>query len=303
MTQGNVEEFIAHRARMFGLAYRLLGSAAEAEDVVQDAYLRWSAADRAQIGHPGAWLARVVTNLCINRLTSARVQRERYVGPWLPEPVFTQDGSLGPMESAEQRDAVSTAWLVLLERLTPTERAVYVLREAFGYGHRDVAGVLDLTEANCRQLYRRAVRRVAEPGPRFAPAVERQRQLVESFVTAAREGDLAGLERLLAEDVLWWSDGGGKVSAALRPIVGREKVLRFLAGIGPRFADGWEFTTAEVNGLPALVAYGVERLTVTSFELRDGVVTQAHVVLNPDKLGFAARQFSAMAAGSRPAAT
>lgn len=163
VTSGTAEEFTAHRPRMFGLAYRLLGSAEEAEDVVQDAYLRWSGADRQAIEHPGAWLARVVTNLCLNRLTSARVQREAYVGPWLPEPVFTQDGSLGPLESAEQRDAVSTALLVLLERLTPTERAVYVLREAFDYGHRDIAGVLNLSEANCRQLYRRAVQRVATP--------------------------------------------------------------------------------------------------------------------------------------------
>ncbi|MFB6938557.1 sigma-70 family RNA polymerase sigma factor [Streptomyces chartreusis] len=160
MTTARADEFETHRPRLFGLAYRMLGSAHEAEDTVQDAYLRFSGADRGAIEHPAAWLARVVTNLCLTRLTSARARREQYVGPWLPEPVITSDGTLGPLESAEQRDAVSLAMLVLLERLTPTERAVYVLREAFAYGHREIAEVLELTEANCRQLYRRAVQRV-----------------------------------------------------------------------------------------------------------------------------------------------
>jgi RNA polymerase sigma-70 factor (TIGR02957 family) len=299
MMSGNAEEFTAHRPRVFGLAYRLLGSAEEAEDAVQDAYLRWSSADRAAIEHPWAWLAKVVTNLCLNRLTSARVQRERYVGPWLPEPVFTQDGALGPMESAEQRDAVSTALLVLLERLTPTERAVFVLREAFGYRHRDIAGVLELSEANCRQLYRRAVQRVATPEARFTPVAERQHELVESFVMAAREGDLAGLEKLLAKDVTWWSDGGGKVTAARRPIVGREKVMRFLVGSAQRFAGGWDITVVEVNGAPALLMHAAEQLiAVASFELWDGVIAQVRVVVNPDKLTFAGRQFAAMAPGA-----
>ncbi|MER5516779.1 RNA polymerase sigma-70 factor [Streptomyces sp. NPDC002763] len=297
MTQvpGTAEEFTSHRPRMFSLAYRLLGSAEEAEDTVQDAYLRWGCADRAAIEHSGAWLARIVTNLCINRLTSARVQREQYAGPWLPEPVFTEDGTLGPMESAEQRDAVSTALLVLLERLTPTERAVYVLREAFAYSYRDIAGVIDLSEANCRQLYRRAEQRVAAARTRFEPAGGRQRALVESFVAAAREGDLAGLEKLLADDVTWWSDGGGQVSAARRPIVGREKVMRFLAGGVARFAGGWVLTVAEANGALALVARSAQQLiAVASFELRDSSISQVRVVMNPDKLVFAGRQFVAM---------
>ncbi|MEV6766647.1 RNA polymerase sigma-70 factor [Streptomyces sp. NPDC051105] len=296
---GTAEEFASYRPRMFGLAYRLLGSAEEAEDTVQDAYLRWDRADRAAIQHPGAWLARVVTNLCLNRLASARVQREEYVGPWLPEPVFTQDGALGPMESAEQRDAVSAALLVLLERLTPTERAVYVLREAFAYSYRDIAGVLDLSEANCRQSYRRAEQRVAAARTRFEPAGGRQRAFVESFVAAAREGDLAGLEKLLADDVIWWSDGGGKVSAARRPIVGREKVMRFLVGGVQRFAGGWDLTVAEVNGASALVAHAAQQLVaVTSFELRDGSIGGVRVVMNPDKLTFAGRQFAAMSPGA-----
>lgn len=188
---------------------------------------------------------------------------------------------------------MSTALLLLLERLTPTERAVYVLREAFAYGYREIAGVLDLGEANCRQLHRRAVRRVGEPGSRFEPAPGRREQLVTSFLTAAREGDLAGLEKLLAEDVTWWSDGGGKVSAARRPVEGRDKVLRFVAGAMQRFATGWELVLAEVNGAPALVARsGVDLVGVLSFELRDGVIGELRAVMNPDKLGFAGRQLA-----------
>ncbi|GGI99956.1 RNA polymerase sigma-70 factor [Streptomyces brasiliensis] len=293
MTTSLTEEFQTHRPRLFGLAYRLLGSADEAEDAVQDAYLRFTGADRAKIEHLGAWLAKVVTNLCLSRLTSARARREQYVGTWLPEPVLTSDGTLGPLESAEQRDAVSLAMLVLLERLTPTERAVYVLREAFGYGHRQIAGVLDLSEANCRQLYRRAVRHVEAEEGRFEPAPERQQELVASFISAARDGDLAGLEKLLAADAVWWSDGGGKVSAARRPIEGRATVARFLAGGLRKFAAGLDYTGAEVNGSSALLAWLDDTLVgVVTFELRDGLITSARAVANPDKLDFVRRQLA-----------
>ncbi|MET7388447.1 RNA polymerase sigma-70 factor [Streptomyces sp. NPDC005529] len=309
MTTSPADEFETHRPRLFGLAYRLLGSAADAEDAVQDAYLRFSGADRPEIGRPGAWLAKVVTNLCLNRLTSARARRERYPGPWLPEPVVTTDGTLGPLESAEQRDAVSLALLVLLERLTPAERAVYVLREAFAYGHRDIAGVLELSEANCRQLYGRAVRRIAAPQARFEASPERQAELVASFLTAAREGDLAGLERLFAADVTWWSDGGGKVSAARRPVEGRDKVLRLLAGVlGRSAADGIRLSVAEVNGRAGLIARGPDRadggsaagavIGVVAFEVRDGVFTGVRTVLNPDKLEFVGRQSARIPDGS-----
>ncbi|GHF83896.1 RNA polymerase sigma-70 factor [Streptomyces griseosporeus] len=291
MTTAPADEFEAHRPRLFGLAYRMLGSAHEAEDTVQDAYLRFSGADRTQIEQPGAWLAKVVTNLCLSRLTSARARRESYVGPWLPEPVVTSDGTLGPLESAEQREAVSLALLVLLERLTPTERAVYVLREAFGYGHREIAEVLELGEANCRQLYRRAVQRIESAESRFAPPPERQRELVASFLSAAREGDLAGLEKLLAEDVVWWSDGGGKVSTALRPLMGREKVLRFLAGVTQKYGGAWEMKGAEINGTSGLVVWADGALLgVIEFEYRDERIAHVRIVMNPEKLDFARRQ-------------
>ncbi|CAM5238718.1 RNA polymerase sigma-70 factor [Streptomyces aurantiogriseus] len=291
MTTAAADEFEAHRARLFGLAYRMLGSAAEAEDTVQDAYLRFSGADRAGIEHPAAWLAKTVTRLCLNRLTSARARREQYVGAWLPEPVITSDGTLGPVESAEQRDAVSLAMLVLLERLTPTERAVYVLREAFAYGHREIAEALDLSEANCRQLYRRAERRLAVEQGRFEASPQRREELVTSFLSAARDGDLAGLEKLLAADVTWWSDGGGKVTAARRPIEGREKVVRFLVGAFQGFAAGMTFTVAEINGAPGLLAWAGDTLaSAVAFECRDGEVTDVRAVLNPDKLDFVRRQ-------------
>ncbi|WP_405874930.1 RNA polymerase sigma-70 factor [Streptomyces sp. NBC_00005] len=293
MSSAIADEFETHRPRLFGLAYRLLGSADEAEDAVQDAYLRFNGADREGIEYPAAWLAKVVTNLCLNRLTSARARRERYVGPWLPEPVVTSDGTLGPLESAEQRDAVSMAMLVLLERLTPTERAVYVLREAFGYGHREIAGVLNLTEANSRQLYRRAVQRVGEGRSRFEPAPERQEELVRSFLTAARDGDLAGLEKLLTADVTWSSDGGGKVSAARRPVEGLDKVARLAAGGAERFAAGLDFTTTEVNGAPGLAAWAGDRLMgMVAFDVRDGLISHVRVVVNPDKLDFVRRQLA-----------
>ncbi|WP_030946767.1 RNA polymerase sigma-70 factor [Streptomyces sp. NRRL S-646] len=293
MSSAIADEFETHRPRLFGLAYRLLGSADEAEDTVQDAYLRFSGADRTGIEYPGAWLAKVVTNLCLTRLTSARARREHYVGTWLPEPVITSDGTLGPLESAEQRDAVSMAMLILLERLSPTERAVYVLREAFGYGHREIAGVLDLSEANCRQLYRRAVQRVGEDRSRFEPAPQRQEELVASFLTAARDGDLAGLEKLLTADVVWSSDGGGKVSAARRPVEGLDKVARLAVGGAERFAAGLDFTAAEVNGETGLAAWAGDALVgMVAFEVRDGLISHVRVVLNPDKLGFVRRQLA-----------
>ncbi|MFJ4780140.1 RNA polymerase sigma-70 factor [Streptomyces sp. NPDC088762] len=286
-----VADFEEHRPRMFGIAYRMLGSAAEAEDTVQEAYLRWSAADRSDIDHPGAWLAKVVTRLCLNSLTSARARREEYVGPWLPEPVLTGDGALGPLESAEQREGVSMALLVLLEQLTPAERAVYVLREAFAYGHREISELLDLTEANCRQLHRRAAARVAagSPKPRFTPDPAQWQGLVDSFLTAARSGDLARLEGLLSADVRYVSDGGGVVNAARRPVVGRNNVARFAIGALGKYVAGVPLTVAEVNGSPALL-FGEIGVLVVEFE--NGLVSGLRAVVNPEKLEFLRRQLS-----------
>ncbi|MFL6077045.1 MAG: RNA polymerase sigma-70 factor [Mycobacteriales bacterium] len=304
---GAVGEFERERGRLFGLAYRLLGSAEEAEDAVQDAYLRWAGAERAAIGSPPRWLAKVVTNLCLNRLTSARATRERYVGPWLPEPVLTGDGTLGPLESAEQRESVSLAMLVLLERLTPAERAVFVLREAFGYGHRDVAEVMELSEANCRQLHRRARQRVeaarAEAGRgRFRADPAKAAELVERFLSAARDGDLPGLERLLAEGVTSWADGGGVERAARRPISGRLRVARYLAGVAGRFGAGVRVAFAEVNGEPAVLAHaGGTLIGVLVAEVAGDRIQALHTVANPVKLRFLARQAAGLSHPEGPA--
>lgn len=244
---------------MFGLAYRLLGSAADAEDVLQDAFLRWHGRD--DVREPSAWLVRVVTNLCLNRLTSVRASRELYVGPWLPEPVFTGDGVLGPMETAEQRDSVSLALLVLMERLTPGERAVYVLREAFGYSHREVAEIVGYTEANCRQLHTRARRRLAaDPDRSGAPDSEKAGALLRRFLAAATEGNLADLEELLADDVTSWADGGGRPGMARRPVLGRLQVSRYLVGSGARFGAGISVGISEINGVWAMTGWADLRM-------------------------------------------
>ncbi len=285
-------EFEHLRPVMFGLAYRLLGSAAEAEDAVQDAYLKWAGAERGSIESPRAWLAKVVTNLCLNRLTSARVQRERYVGPWLPEPVLTSDDTLGPLETAEQRDSVSLAMLVLLEQLSPVERAVFVLKEAFAYSHREIAAILDVSEVNSRQVHSRARRDLARPDERRVPDPREVEQLVKSFLSAAREGDLTGLEQLLTAEVTAWSDGGGKVTAARRPVRGAAKVARLYAGM---FAGATQVSSeiGEVNGGPAVIAtVGDALYGILGFEVVDGRIAGLRAVANPDKLAFASRQLS-----------
>jgi RNA polymerase sigma-70 factor (ECF subfamily) len=278
-----VAEFETRRGWLFGLAYRLLGSSAEAEDAVQDAYLRWDRADRAAITYPGAWLAKVVTNLCLNRLTSARATREQYVGEWLPDPVPTD--LLGPLETAEQRDSVSLAVLVLLERLTPAERAVFVLREAFGYGHREIAEVMELSEANCRQLYRRAAQHLADHKPRFQPSREERERLAGRFMAAAQHGDLRALEELLAEDITSWADSGGRLPMARRPVTGRDRVARYFAGAWRKLPDGVDFAFAEVNGGTAIIAtvHGTT-MGVVALEFDGATIAGVRIVANPAKL-------------------
>ncbi|MFG2980902.1 RNA polymerase sigma factor SigJ [Streptomyces sp. NPDC048258] len=292
-------EFEAHRPRLFSLAYRMLGSASEAEDVVQDTYLRWNAAEPGSVLVPVAWLTKVMTNLCVNRLTSARARRETYVGPWLPEPVLTHAGAgaaepLGPLESVVQRESVSLALLTLMERLTPAERAVFVLREAFGHSHREVAEAVGIEEANSRQLHRRARERLGHPRRRFDVDDGQRAKIVERFFAAALGGDVAGLERLLADEVVAWSDGGGQVSAARRPVTGRAKVLRFLLGLGARpEAALLSIESGEANGEPAALLLADGALVgVVVPEVREGLVVGVRTVLNPGKLAFAAGQIA-----------
>jgi RNA polymerase sigma-70 factor (TIGR02957 family) len=288
-----VEEFQRQRPRLFSIAYRMLGSASDAEDVLQDAFVRYQRAAPRRLRAPASYLTAVVVNLCLDQLKSARARRVEYVGPWLPEPVLTADGALGPLETAEQRDALSLALLLLLERLDPKERAVFVLREAFGHEHREIAELLGITEAGSRQLHHRARRRVAEPAARFRPAPAGRRRLLERFVAAAQDGDLQGLEELLAEDVTAWSDSGGEVSGARRPVVGRQRVARFVAGIAGRGRSepGMVLAFEEVNGEPALLAWvGGSLRFVSVFEVTGARIAAIRTVLHPDKLAFAERQ-------------
>ena len=282
--------FEEHRSRLFGLAYRMLGSAAEAEDIVQEAYLRWDGA--TSIRSPRSWLTKVATNLCLNQLSSARVRREQYVGPWLPEPVLTEGGVLGPVEALEQRESVSMAVLVLLERLNPVERAVFVLREAFGHGHQEIAEILEIEEVHSRQLLHRARKHVAEHRTPNALNVAQHRSIVEAFISATRSGDVTGLETLLAADVVAWSDGGGATTAARRPVRGRSKVLRYLIGIGRRpEARGVASQVAQVNGEPALLIWeGSTLIAVAAVEVAAGRIGAIRIVLNDAKLSFAAAQ-------------
>ena len=282
--------FEQRRGRLFGLAYRLLGQAQDAEDAVQDADLRWAAADHATIEHPTAWLDRVLTNLCLTRLTSAAARHE-YIGPWLPEPVLT-DGA-DPAADAERHQAVDYASLVLLERLAPVERAVYVLRTAFGYGHAELARLLDLSEEASRQHYRRARQRI-EGGQRFSVDPAQHRRLFETFLVAAQQGDLPLLERILAEDVVSRADGGGAVTAARVPVSGRDRVANYLSRGLRRYISHYEVRILEVNGTPAMVALTDGAVAgVVLLEADGDVIHAIHVVANPAKLRYLERQLRA----------
>ncbi|WP_405168030.1 RNA polymerase sigma-70 factor [Nocardia sp. NBC_01499] len=286
--------FVAHRPRLFALAYRMLGSAGEAEDAVQETYLRWDGADRDRIRSAEAWLTTVLVNLCRTWLVSARARRETYVGPWLPEPVSTARGELGPLETVEERELVSFALLTTMERLSPVERAVFVLREAFGYAHREIADMLTITEANSQQIYRRAGVRVREGRARFDIPSEYAGELIKRFLKAARTGDVESLEQMLTADVVSIADGGGQINAAKVPVVGAKKVARYLCGLFRWEVPGLELFIEEVNGAPAAVARvdGVP-LLVAGVELVDGAVATLRLVVNPEKLAYFARSAGA----------
>jgi RNA polymerase sigma-70 factor (ECF subfamily) len=298
LTASDVERFEAARPRLEAIAYRLLGSAAEAEDAVQESFLRWQAADTARIEVLEAWLTKVVTNLCLNQLTSARARRETYVGQWLPEPLLAGDPLLGPAETAEQRESVSYAVLTLMERLSPNERAVYVLREAFDYPHREIAGILDITEATSQQLLHRARRHLAEgvDGAERRARVDidaaAARRVAEEFLAAATSGKTEPLVRLLTADAISVADGGGKVPARVKPFEGAVAVAKFMWGMfrpapAKRAILGGdaEVFASTANGEPAVVVvvegrvFGVMCLEVTP----EGIVA-VRSQANPDKL-------------------
>jgi RNA polymerase sigma-70 factor (TIGR02957 family) len=285
----DAEVFEAHRGLMFAVAYRMLGTVADAEDAVQDAWLRWSAAPRADVLDPRAYLARVVTTTALNRLRSARARREAYVGPWLPEPLLTEAGP-DAAERAELAESVSVAMLVVLESLTPEERAVFVLREVFGFGHAEIGAALGRPAPTVRQLAHRAREHVQARRPRFDVDWNQQREVTERFLAAAAGGDIESLMTVLAPDVTLLTDGGGKTRAALRPIVGARKAARFLVGIAGRPYLGtpvsdMTVTAAEINGSPGtLITAGGRTVAALTLTVSSGRITAIQLLANPDKL-------------------
>ncbi|WP_234359228.1 RNA polymerase sigma-70 factor [Plantactinospora sp. BC1] len=280
-------DFQAVRGRLFGIAYRMLGSVGDAEDVVQDAWLRWQGTDRRSVRNPAAFLTTTTTRLAINAVTTARARRETYVGPWLPEPV---DTSADPALGAERAEGLELGVLLLLEKLAPAERAAYVLREAFDYAHRQVAEVLGTTEANARQLLSRARRHLAST--RSTPVGRAEhRRLVEAFRAAARGGDLAALERLLAADVIASSDGGGRVHASRKDLYGVARVTTLLDNVLRKYWSESVIRVVPANGTESLLVAAADGTpeALLALAATDRGVERLFLVLNPDKL----RQFAA----------
>jgi RNA polymerase sigma-70 factor, ECF subfamily len=294
-------QFIELRAVLFGIAYRMLGSAAEADDIVQEAYLRWTGVDDSRVESPRAYLTTIVTRLSIDHLRSARVRRESYHGQWLPEPIFADRlcGVSGLHDHAvhdpdredpaggggELSDSLSMAFLVLLEELAPPERAAFLLREVFGYEYGEISRMLERNEPACRQLVSRARRRIGDRRKRFDADREQTRELTRRFVVACGTGDVDGLMSLLAEDVVIRTDGGGKTKAAPRPVVGPWRSARFLIHVAKSFSADTSFREAMLNGQPGLVFE--ENGDITSAVIVDvmgGRIAEVRVVANPEKL-------------------
>ncbi|MEV7076421.1 RNA polymerase sigma factor SigJ [Streptomyces sp. NPDC091972] len=301
LTLSDVDRFEAARPRLEAIAYRMLGSSSEAQDIVQETYLRWQAADVARIEVPEAWLTKVLTNLCLNQLSSGRARRETYVGQWLPEPLLEGDPMLGPAETAEQRESVSYAVMVLLERLSPNERAVYVLREAFAYSHREIAGMLDLTEAASQQIFHRAKKHVAQGRARAEIDEAAARRIVEEFLAAATSGETEPLIKLLTSDAIVVGDGGGKVPARASAVQGALAVAKFLRGLfkpAPAKRDlvggSPDLYATTANGGPAIVAVVDGRVFgVMCLERTDEGVVAVRSQVNPDKLERATQRWAA----------
>lgn len=278
--QGSDEVFDRYRSLLISIAYRMLGSVMDAEDVVQEAYLRWrrSSWQEEEIRSPKSYLSAVVTRLCIDQLRSARASREEYVGPWLPEPL--------PTDAAVLDESLSMAFLVLLESLNPTERAVFLLRDVFDYDYREISQLIGKSEENCRQIAHRARQSVAARRPRFASTPEQEERLMGRFLEACFGGDMDGLLALLSEDVTLWSDGGGKTRAALNPIHGAYNVGRFISGILRKAPPGFVVRRARVNGRPALIGYFEDGSphSVVTLEVAEGIIRTIRLVVNPEKL-------------------
>jgi RNA polymerase sigma-70 factor (ECF subfamily) len=277
------------RPLLFSIAYRMLGSVTEAEDVVQESFLRYQAAlaDSAEIESPKAYLSAVTTRLAIDQLRSARVRRESYIGEWLPEPLLTDENAPDGARYVDDADTLSMAFLLVLERLSPLERAVFLLHDVFDYGYDEIAAIVGRSEESCRQLASRARRHLEEEKPRFEASRREREELAGRFFEAVGDGDMAGLVEVLAADVVVYGDGGGTSPSWPRPIVGRDRVVRLLAGVGTQARElGVRIRRTEINGQPGAVFLdGSGRLiNVMTVDVADGLVQTVRSVINPDKL-------------------
>jgi len=283
--EARLDAFTRNRPLLWSIAYRMLGSWADAEDVVQEAFVRWQRTTDQEIASPRSFLVTAVSRLCINQLQSARARREEYTGQWLPEPVPT--GDTGDPDAALRVDeSLSTAFLVLLEKLTPAERAVFLLREVFEYDYDEIADIIGQTATNCRQILRRARQHVADCRPRFISSPEERSGLAQRFVEASRHGDMRGLLALLSEDVVFYSDGGGKAAAVPHPVGGADAVARLLVNAQRKFVPtGVEIRIFPLNGQPGVIAYFAGRPTsAVTFGVADGRIAAIYLVTNPEKL-------------------
>ncbi len=278
----HLETFNQHRSLLFAIAYRMLGTVTDAEDMVQETFLRWQQTAEATVKSAKTYLSTIITRLCTDHLRSARVQREQYVGPWLPEPIMTQQTN-DPAAQIELADSLSMAFLVMLERLSPIERAVFLLREVFDYDYDGIAHVVGKSPANCRQILRRSRQHLADQRPRFPVSPQQQEQITAKFLEASNQGNLQGLLTLLAKDVTLWSDSGGKVKAALKPLHGDMKVARFLLAVRSKLLS--TLRIIEINGqLGILYSANDDIHTLVTFEIVNGFIQSIYSVRNPDKL-------------------
>lgn len=282
---GSAADLERHRGRLFGLAYRMLGSVADAEDIVQDAFVRWQRSDHASVANPEAYLSRIVTRLCIDHMRAARTRREIYVGPWLPEPLV-DDNTTAPTDAVEIAHDVSVALMLALERLSPLERAAFLLHDVFDQSFDSIGQTLDRSAAACRKLAARARGHVQSTAPRrYVPEPE-SAKIINAFGHAVRDGNLDALKKLLAEDAVLYSDGGGKINAANRPLNGRDLIARFYASFQRQIARRQPVSKrATVNGMPGLVTAEIDgTIQTTAFEIAEGEIRAIYVVRNPDKL-------------------
>jgi RNA polymerase sigma-70 factor, ECF subfamily len=287
-----LDDFNRHRPFLFSIAYRMLGTVTDAEDMVQETFLRWQQTTGETVRSAKTYLSTIITRLCIDHLRSARVRREQYVGTWLPEPILTQRSNHST-SLMELTDSLSTAFLVVLERLSPIERSVFLLRDVFEYDYEEIGHIVGKSPTNCRQILRRAKEHLAAERPRFPVSQQQQEQITTQFLDVTTKGNFQGLLALLAKDVTFWSDGGGKVVAALKPLHGDRKVVQFLLAVQRKWLTTARSDLTDINGQPGIITrVGSEIHSAITFEIVDGYIQSIYSMRNPEKLARIRKEIS-----------